>query len=441
MEQTVTQQLWIYIDEGDSVQGQTIVSRIVDTLRSAGAPGVTVFRGAGGYGTHGVFHSDLLVEIPSRLPLVITCIDRSDRLQRLIPKISELVQEGLIVLSPVQVVKVGRRVRSAFPPHLTVADVMSQDVASVHVATPVGDVVRLLLERGLRAVPVIDDNRKVVGIVTDGDLLQRGVSQLPLHLQQLLPVAERAAHLAAVAARPERVADVMTPDPKTINATASLAQAALVMTEHDHKRLPVVDNDGRLVGMISRSDLLQTVANSFATVTDLLPGTSLTSAKTVGEVMIRDVPTVKPETPLAETLDRILSTPRRRAVVIDDDRRVVGIVSDGDILRRAMRPVAPGLLQRFAIWIGGGTRSPELELALKDHTAADVMTSPALTVNPETPITVAIELMIERRIKRLPVVDAQGKLVGMVGRAALLGALLAADGTVSQAGKEEASSS
>jgi len=440
MEQTVTQQLWIYIDEGDSLQGRTIASRIVDTLRAAGAPGVTVFRGVGGYGTHGVFHSDLLVDIPSRLPLVITCIDRSDRLQRLLPKLSELVQEGLIVLSPVQVVKVGRRVGSAFPPHLTVADVMSRDVASVHLATSVGDLVRLLLERGLRAVPVVDDHHHVVGIVTDGDLLQRGVSQLPLHLQQLLPGAERAAHLAAIAARPERAADVMTPNPKTINVTASLAQAALVMTECDHKRLPVVDNDGRLVGMISRSDLLQTVANSFVMATDLLPGTSLTSAKTVGEVMIRDVPTVKPETPLAETFDRILSTPRRRVVVIDDDRRVIGIISDGDILRRAMRPAAPGLLQRFAIWIGSGARSPELELALKDHTAADVMTSPVLTVNPETPITAAVELMIERRIKRLPVVDAQGRLEGMVGRAALLGALLAADGTVRQTGKEESPS-
>lgn len=126
-----------------------------------------------------MFHSDLLVDIPSRLPLVITCIDRSDRLQRLLPKLSELVQEGLIVLSPVQVVKVGRRVGSAFPPHLTVADVMSRDVASVHLATSVGDLVRLLLERGLRAVPVVDDHHHVVGIVTDGDLLQRGVSQLP----------------------------------------------------------------------------------------------------------------------------------------------------------------------------------------------------------------------------------------------------------------------
>jgi CBS domain-containing protein len=61
-------------------------------------------------------------------------------------------------------------------------------------------------------------------------------------------------------------------------------------------------------------------------------------------------------------------------------------------------------------------------------------------VNPETPITAAVELMIERRIKRLPVVDAQGRLVGMVGRAALLGALLAADGTVPQTGKEESPS-
>lgn len=433
MEQAVTQQLWIYIDEGDSLQGRTVASRIVDTLRAAGAPGVTVLRGVGGYGTHGVFHSDLLVDIPSRLPLVITCIDRSDRLQRLLPKLGELVQEGLIVLSPVQVVKVARRTGSALPAHLRVADVMNHDVISVTPDTPVGELVRLLLERGLRAMPVVDAERRVIGIVTDVDLLQCGVSQLPLHLQQLLPGAERAAHLAAVAARPERAADVMTPNPTTISATASLTQAALVMTAHDHKRLPVVDEAGRLVGMLSRSDLLQTVANTFASSSEVLPGSILTTAKTVGEVMIRDVPTVTPETPLAETLDRILSTPRRRVIVVDQDRRVVGIVSDGDILRRAARPVAPGLLQRFAIWIGGGARPPELELALKNLTAAAVMTSPVLTVNPDTPIINAVELMIERRIKRLPVVDAEGRLVGMVGRAALLGALLGPGG---EGGKE-----
>ncbi|WP_322815924.1 DUF190 domain-containing protein [Chloroflexus sp.] len=433
MEQTVTQQLWIYIDEGDSLQGRTVASRIVDTLRAAGVPGVTVFRGVGGYGTHGVFHSDLLVDIPSRLPLVITCVDRSDRLQRLLPKLSELVQEGLIVLSPVQVVKVARRTGSAFPAHFRVADVMNHDVISVTPDTPVGELVRLLLERGLRAMPVVDAERRVIGIVTDVDLLQRGVIQLPLHLQQLLPGAERAAHLAAVAARPERAADVMTPNPTTISATLSLTQAALVMTEHDHKRLPVVDEAGRLVGMLSRSDLLQTVANTFASSSEVLPGTVLTTAKTVGEVMIRDVPTVTPETPLAETLDHILSTPRRRVIVVDQDRRVVGIISDGDILRRAARPVAPGLLQRFAIWIGGGARPPELELALKNLTAAAVMTSPVLTVNPDTPIINAVELMIERRIKRLPVVDAEGRLVGMVGRAALLGALLGPGG---EGGKE-----
>uniref|UniRef100_UPI002620AE7E DUF190 domain-containing protein n=2 Tax=Chloroflexus TaxID=1107 RepID=UPI002620AE7E len=420
MEQALAQQLWIYIDEGDSMQGRAIASRIVDVLRAAGAPGVTVLRGVGGYGTHGVFHSDLLVDIPSRLPLVITCIDRSDRLQRLMPKLGEIVQEGLIVLSPVQVVKVGRRAGGVLPTHLTVADVMNHDVVSVTPDTPVAELVRLLLERGLRAMPVVDDHRKVIGIVTDADLLQRGVSQLPLHLQQLLPGEERAAQLAAMATRPERASDVMTPNPTTILATAKLAQAALLMTEHDHKRLPVVDNDGRLVGMLSRSDLLQTVANNFAISAEALPGAGQGPARTVGEVMVREVPTVSPDTPLIETLDRILSTPRRRAVVVDADRHVVGIISDGDILRRAMRPTTPGLLQRFAIWIGGGARPPELELALKNQVAASVMSSPVITVTPDTPVSAAVELMIARRIKRLPVVDADHRLVGMVGRAALL---------------------
>ncbi len=424
MEQTQTQQLWIYIDEGDSAQGRAIASRIVDTLRAAGAPGVTVLRGVGGYGTHGVFHSDLLVDIPSRLPLVITCIDRRDRLEQVLPRLSELVREGLIVLSPVQVVKVGRRAGGAFPAHLSVAEVMSRDVTAVTADTTVGELVRLLIERGLRAMPVVDHDRKVIGIVTDGDLLQRGVSQLPLHLQQLLPGEERAAQLAAMAARPERAGEVMTPNPVTIAQNASLTQAAMVMAEHDVKRLPVVDTKGRLVGMISRSDLLQTVANNFASIRETPLSTEISPALTVGEVMVREVPVVSPETPLSETLDQILSTPRRRVVVVDRDQRVVGIISDGDIMRRAMRPVSPGLLQRFAIWISGGARPPELALALSNHTAADVMTSPVLTVTPDTSITSAVEKMIERRIKRLPVVDSEGRLVGMVGRAALLGALL-----------------
>jgi len=63
---------------------------------------------------------------------------------------------------------------------------------------------------------------------------------------------------------------------------------------------------------------------------------------------------------------------------------------------------------------------PELELALKNQVAASVMSSPVITVTPDTPVSAAVELKIARRIKRLPVVDADHRLVGMVGRAALL---------------------
>jgi CBS domain-containing protein len=80
-------------------------------------------------------------------------------------------------------------------------------------------------------------------------------------------------------------------------------------------------------------------------------------------------------------------------------------------------------LQRLASWFSGGERPTELEVEARGRTAADIMTSPVITVTPDMPIAEAIQLMMANSIKRLPVVDAEGRLLGLIGRAAVLGAL------------------
>jgi CBS-domain-containing membrane protein/PII-like signaling protein len=416
------QQIWIFIGESDQWHGRPLYMVILETLKRHGCAGGTVLRGIAGFGAESLIHTASLVELSSDLPIVVTFVDRPDRVARVLPEIQMMVAEGMITSMPVDVLKYTHRIAGPFPAHLTVADIMRRDVVQVQPDTPVGEIVGLLIDRAVRALPVVDSHDHVVGIVTDGDLLTRGAVDLPLDVQRVLPLAERAAQVAVLADHPHTAADLMTARPHVLKRATPLAQAAAVMAQHDVKRMPVVDEQDRLVGIVSRSDLLATIAEGLRQRPSeplYLPAGAPT---TVGAVMLREVPTVQATTPLAETLDRLSETEKRRVVVVDERRHVLGIVTDGDILRRAAKP-RPSALQSLVAWFGGAARPEELEIATRGRTAADVMTRPAITVATDTSIAEAVRLLILHRIKRLPVVDEREQLVGLVGRAGLLAAL------------------
>lgn len=110
---------------------------------------------------------------------------------------------------------------------------------------------------------------------------------LSVEVQRALPLPERAAQIGTLEDQPHRAADLMTPQPITLPTTTLVAQAAAVMADRKLKLLPVVDNQGRIVGMVSRYDLLKTVAEGLrqrpADVAQLPAG----APATVGEVMYR----------------------------------------------------------------------------------------------------------------------------------------------------------
>jgi CBS domain-containing protein len=416
-------QVWIFLKERDQWQHRPLFVAVVELLRREGIAGATVLRGLAGYGAHSHIHIATLVELSDNLPIVVTFVDRADTVERVLPRLTEIVQVGLISITPAQMVVTRQRAAGPFPAHLAIADVMSLDVAQVRPDTPMEQIVTLLIDRALRSLPVVDDAGHVIGIITDGDLLARGALELSVDLQQALPLAERAAQVATLTGRPHRAADLMTRDPVTLAARTPLAQAAAAMADRDLKRLPVVDQQGRLVGMVSRSDLLATVAEGQRQRPAeplVLPAGAPTI---VGEMMLREVPTVHRDTPLATTIERLLETAKRRVVVVDDAGRVVGIITDGDVLRRAAQRDRPGALRSLLDWFSSERQLDDIELATAGRAAADVMTSPVVTVAPDTPLAEAIRLMIAHRIKRLPVVAADGRLVGIVGRAGALAAL------------------
>jgi CBS domain-containing protein len=146
-----------------------------------------------------------------------------------------------------------------------VKDVMTPDVASVHAGTSFKDVAELLMARGVSAVPVVDDADHVVGVVSELDLLHkeefkdqyyREGYQPPLRARlrrrfsEERTTAERKAH-------GDTAGDLMTSPAVTVTPDTSVVAAVREMEGHGVKRLPVVDERGRLQGIVSRHDLLK----------------------------------------------------------------------------------------------------------------------------------------------------------------------------------------
>jgi CBS domain-containing protein len=141
-------------------------------------------------------------------------------------------------------------------------------------------------------------------------------------------------------------------------------------------------------------------------------------------MMMTEVPTVAADAPLAEIVDLLVSNVRRRVVVVDEQQRVVGLITDGDLIRRATLPERTGIIQSLTRRLPLGQAD---KFQLNQRTATEVMTSPVITVTPETSLLAALRLLLAHRIKRLPVVDGGGRLVGLVGRGGILQVLATAD--------------
>ena len=130
-------------------------------------------------------------------------------------------------------------------------DLMTTPVVTVRLDTPAKEAARLLASRGFTALPVVDDET-VLGVVTEADLIDGQILPDPRSLigdDPPPPPAPRA-HL---------VADAMTNDPVVVASTTDAVEVARVMLERHLRTLPVVD-DGRLAGIVTRRDLLRTIA-------------------------------------------------------------------------------------------------------------------------------------------------------------------------------------
>jgi len=207
--------------------------------------------------------------------------------------------------------------------HATVRDVMSTHVIVVRQSAPYKDMAAMLRQQRVSAFPVVDDDRKVIGVVSEGDLLAKKVFDGTAP-EALAGTLRRRDHDKAAAVT---AAELMTTPAVTIGPDAPVTEAARLMYTRRVKRLPVTSEDGTLIGIVSRADVLSVYSRSDADIQreisqDLIAGVFLSDPARF-TVAVKDGVVTIEGTPETANVGRD---------VVDAARHVEGVVAVRDRL-------------------------------------------------------------------------------------------------------------
>jgi CBS domain-containing protein len=224
----------------------------------------------------------------------------------------------------------------------------------------------------LRHVPVVRGD-EVVGVLSERDILAcQGREQVPPWEDEL-------------------VGSVMSRPPLVASPDQEVAQAAARMASHRIGCLPVVSH-GRLAGMLTTTDLMG------AAVSELFRS-SPTLRHPVSQAMRDEVFSVRPDQSVLEAVELMAAARIRHVPVVDDDGRVVGMVSDRDVRAALGDP-----LEVVQSWPSHGARVR----------VAKAMTPAPVVVRSDAPLAVAVAQLLNRSFGALPVVDGEGRLCGIL---------------------------
>jgi CBS domain-containing protein len=411
----------IFTDEDARWHGEPLASAVVkhvNDLKIAARSMVT--KGIEGSYESGEIATARIEVLSYRMPVRITIIMPAAEFDRVLPKVQEMVSDGIVTVRDVDVMS--HKTRGLLMPRgAKVREIMTPAPKRVGTATPLDEVARVLLSSDFTGLPVVDDGNRPVGVISQGDLVYK--AGMPMRLG-LLAASDRdkvGTILGALALR--QAGDVMTRPAVTIEQDKMVTEAVDLMLRKKVKRLPVVDAAGKLVGMLSRVDVFHTVMRkcpdwrAFQRQNVLVEG-----LRSVSDIMRRDTATVLPDTPVEEVIGVIDCNDIQRVCVVDKDGQFLGLISDRDLLI-AFSDRHPGIWDYFASKVPfteRGRRNKELREHLRARTASDVMNTNIVAVREDAPIEEAIRLMLEGAIKRLPVLNVDGKFKGMISRDSLL---------------------
>jgi CBS domain-containing protein len=143
------------------------------------------------------------------------------------------------------------------------ADVMTGELLSVRPDTSIVEAIRVMLDHRISGLPVIDDAGRLIGVLTEGDLLRRSETGTERHRPRWLEILMGPGRMAGeyVRTHGRKVGEIMTREVVSVTPERPLDEIVALMERHRIKRVPVLDGD-RLVGLVTRADLLRALART-----------------------------------------------------------------------------------------------------------------------------------------------------------------------------------
>jgi CBS domain-containing protein len=418
----------IFTNEGERWAGVPLYSAVVQSVRDLKIPArCIVTRGIEGCYETGEIATDRLEIAAYHMPVRIEIIVPATDCENVLSRVTEMVTDGIIAVRDVAVVS-HKTLGLLMPRNTRVREIMTPEPKRVGIDSAVSEVARLLLSSDFTGLPVVDDQNRPVGIISQEDLINK--AKLPIRFGLLASADKGKIDRIFEGLDPKRAREIMTSPAIVVGVDQLVTEAVDLMLAKNVKRLPVVDKSGNLVGNISRLDI-------FRTITSVCPDWSAFRGKNisvegpgrVSDIMRCDVHTVLPDTPIEKVLGIIGCSDIQRVCVVDGQGVFRGLISDRDLLF-AFADLHPGIWDFFARKLPfgeHGRRHRQLQEHLKRKTAEEVMNSDIVSVEEDTSIEEAVRLMLEKSLKRLPVLDSMGRFKGMVSRDTLLRTIFRAD--------------
>lgn len=251
--------LSIYVNHGDKWHHEPLHLALMDRARKAGLGGVTLLHTEGGVGTHHLPHTGLNELLMAQMPVIVQIVDAADAIHAFLPTVREMVPEGLVTLTEVQVVgpeapplagDTRQPLQAAAP----------REGSTVAPGTPMKELARRLLADELQYLYVVDADDRVIGVVGRRDLLVQILpphpSGLALLVDSLPGIGSGDLHQRIQQAHAFTARQVMTTSVLSVRPGAPLSDAVRLMLDHRLQQVPVLD-DGKLTGVITQQDVLR----------------------------------------------------------------------------------------------------------------------------------------------------------------------------------------
>jgi len=409
----ITKCLKIYIGENDMWHGKPLFMALLEKLLDAGLAGATVTRGIAGFGARSRIHTSAIIRLSEDLPVIIEVIDYAEKIDAILDTVYPMVREGLITLEDVKILKYTHRGLNPLPGYRLVKEVMSSPAISITPQESVAQAWSMMVSHQLKALPVVNEDQQVVGIITDEDLISRAGLQQRLSVAKHLDPEIIEEEIRQLSESHQLVKDIMTRPVIITSEDTALSHAVGLMKKHHLKRIPVTGKNGKLVGMLSRLDVLRQIASIESTLP--IATQFLTIPKRVGDIMSPEVPLVTEVDQIEKIIEALLRYQSHRLIVVDDQNRVSGIISDVDIVNRIPGQSKSSILSAF--------QHPG-ESLVSNVIARQIMSKDPIQAQAGLPIPEAIQMMIAEGRKIMVIVDEENHPLGLVDRQSLLEALI-----------------